>query len=409
MPKELSEAKFPVGMTRRTMLQQLMDNISDNIYFMDTSGRIVLISRGGARWLGFDSPEEVIGKTDYDLFTEEHAAAAFADEQRIIATGEPMIGVEEKETWEGGRTTWVSTTKMPLRDDDGKIVGIFGISRDITAHKERELTIRRLKEQMESELHLAREIQDSFLAPREMFFPASPKDSTKSLYVVHDYRPSGPVGGDFYCLLPLSSTCAGIFIADVMGHGVAAALMVSALNAMVRSEWARSVAPPEFLEQLNSRLRGVVSNKDTADFITAFYMIVDTSDGRIRYSNAGHHPPIVIRAGSPQPSALCSKSSIGGPALMLFSGASFKIGEDKLNPGDRLLLFTDGLMEMPSSRGSVEDLDMGGLLRLVNGLPETDLPMLVKNVIASVLGNSGRDSFDDDVCLIGVEYRGPTA
>ena len=88
------------------------------------------------------------GKTDYDFFTEEHASAAFADEQLIIATGQPVIGIEEKETWPDGRTTWVSTTKMPLRDDEGKIMGIFGISRDITKHKKREL-------QMQAELQLA--------------------------------------------------------------------------------------------------------------------------------------------------------------------------------------------------------------------------------------------------------------
>ena len=133
----MENAQLPAGLPQGRMLQQLMEDISDNIYFMDREGRIVLISQWGARWLGFDSPADVIGKTDYDLFSEEHAKAAFDDEQRIMETGEPVMGLEEKETWPDGRVTWVCTTKMPLRDDNGAIVGIFGISRDITAHKER--------------------------------------------------------------------------------------------------------------------------------------------------------------------------------------------------------------------------------------------------------------------------------
>ena len=79
------------------------------------------------------SVEEVIGKTDFDVFSEEHAAAAFQDEQEIIRTGEPMAGKLERETFQDRADAWVSTTKMPLRDEHGQIIGTFGISRDVTA------------------------------------------------------------------------------------------------------------------------------------------------------------------------------------------------------------------------------------------------------------------------------------
>ncbi len=281
----MKDNNLPPGLTRGLMLQQLMDNISDNIYFMDAHGRIVLVNRGGARWLGFETSEEVIGKTDYDFFTEEHVSAAFSDEQRIIATCEPVIGIEAKETWPDGSKTWVSTTKMPLRGADGKVVGVFGISRNITELKEREL-------QMEAELELAREVQNTFLETPEMRFPKSGSTAGGgSLQVVSQYRPSGHVGGDFYCLLPLSETSVGIFVADVMGHGVSAALMMSALNAMARIESAKTADPVEFLR----RLRRVITRRDEVKFITALYMVVDTSDGSIQYSvrrssNSGNSP-----------------------------------------------------------------------------------------------------------------------
>ncbi len=394
----MKDAEFALGISRRAMLQQLMDNMSDNIYFKDLHSRIVLANRWCVRWFGCESPEEVIGKTDYDFFAEEHASAAFADEQRIIATGQPVIGIEEKETWPDGHTTWVSTTKMPLIDDDRKVVGVFGISRDITKHKEREL-------QMKAELELAREVQQSFLEPPEMYFPKSDSTTGGSLQVVNKYRPSGHVGGDFCCLLPLSETSVGIFVADVMGHGVGAALLMSALNAMARIESAKTSNPVEFLRRINRRLRMVISHRDEAKFITALYMVVDTSDGSIRYSAAGHQPPVFIRAGSHEARQLCSSKKICGPALTLFEDATFKMGEDVLSHGDRILLFTDGLTEIPSAPGSEDDLELQGLLHLINRLPLEDLPGLINDVIRSVLATSGLETFQDDVCLIGIEYH----
>ena len=77
----------------------------------------------------------MIGKTDKDLFTDEHAFQALADEQRIIATGEPIVDIEEKETWHEGRVAWYSTSKMPLRDPSGNVIGTFGVSRDITERR----------------------------------------------------------------------------------------------------------------------------------------------------------------------------------------------------------------------------------------------------------------------------------
>ncbi|MGA2639444.1 MAG: PAS domain-containing protein [Spirochaetia bacterium] len=76
-----------------------------------------------------------MGKTDRDFFSQEHARQAYDDEQRIIRTGEPLVNVEERETWPRRPDTWVLTTKMPLRDKEGNIIGTFGISRDITDRK----------------------------------------------------------------------------------------------------------------------------------------------------------------------------------------------------------------------------------------------------------------------------------
>jgi phosphoserine phosphatase RsbU/P len=404
----MEDPDFPAGLNRRGMLQQLMDHISDNIYFMDREGRIMLISQWGARWLGFASPEEVIGKTDHDLFTAEHAEAASADEQRIVRTGEPVTGIEEKETWLDGRETWVSTTKMPLRDESGKIVGIFGISRDITAHKKREILIHEMKEQMESELERAREVQRSFLAERSVRFPERATEAP-FLRVVHEYRPSGPVGGDFFCLLPLSKTRVGLFVADVMGHGVGAALTMSALNAIVRTEATQAPDPEVFLQRLNRRLRKVLSRTDAIEFITAFYLVFDTADGQMVFSTAGHHSPLLMRAGSGRARRLFGERQVRGPALMLLHDAVFTTGAGQLAPGDRLLLFTDGLIEMPAGTKEGPDLGIEGLARLIEteAAKKEDLAQLVGGTTTAVLELSGAARFADDVCFIGLEYHDP--
>ena len=126
----------------RYLLHTLMDNLPDNIYFKDAASRFIRINKALTTYFGLSDPAQAIGKTDFDFFTEEHARPAYADEQEIIRTGQPVVGKEEKETWLDGRVRWVSTTRMPFRDKDGKIVGTFGVAREITTLKLAEEALR---------------------------------------------------------------------------------------------------------------------------------------------------------------------------------------------------------------------------------------------------------------------------
>src|SRR5580692_9128081 len=120
------------------LLETLMDNVPDAIYFKDRHSRFTRVNRYQAARFGIASPALAVGRTDFDFFTDEHAAQALGDEQEIIRTGQPLVNVEEKETLANGEFRWVSTTKLPLRDRQGNIVGTFGISRDITDRKKTE-------------------------------------------------------------------------------------------------------------------------------------------------------------------------------------------------------------------------------------------------------------------------------
>ena len=126
----------------RDLLRALLDSSPDPIYFKDRESRFIKTSSRMARQFGVASPEELVGRSDFDFFAEEHARPAFEDEQEIIRTGRPLIGKIERESWKDGRQdTWVLTTKMPFRSKTGEIIGTFGISKDITAIKQAEYAL----------------------------------------------------------------------------------------------------------------------------------------------------------------------------------------------------------------------------------------------------------------------------
>lgn len=117
------------------LMQVLMSTIPARIYFKDLKSRFIRTNDAQAKLFGLASPGDLIGKTDFDFFSQEHAQRAYEDEQQIIQTGQPIVNIVEKETWPDRPPTWVSTTKMALRDDDGTIIGTFGLSTDITEQK----------------------------------------------------------------------------------------------------------------------------------------------------------------------------------------------------------------------------------------------------------------------------------
>ena len=135
------------------LLNAMMDLIPEKIYFKNRESQFIRINKSLSNFFGIANPEEAVGKTDFDFFSDEHARIAYNDEKRIIETGEALLGAIEKETWPDGSVTWASTTKMPFHNNQGDIIGTFGVSRDITRQteaekhlKEREIIFSKLTE-----------------------------------------------------------------------------------------------------------------------------------------------------------------------------------------------------------------------------------------------------------------------
>ncbi len=142
---DLPEAEEPLS-KERYLLHTLLDHIPDSIYFKDAESRFLRVSRSLAKKFGLSDPCHAIDKTDGDIFTAEHAQQARQDEIQIMESGQPVVARIEKETWPDREDTWCSTTKMPLRDSEGNIIGTFGISRDISHLKRAEDELRKARD-----------------------------------------------------------------------------------------------------------------------------------------------------------------------------------------------------------------------------------------------------------------------
>jgi PAS domain S-box-containing protein len=175
-----------------TLLEALLDSSPDHIYFKDRQSRFVRYSQSFVELLHLSDPGSLKGKTDFDIFSEEHARPAYDDEQQIMRTGQPVVGKLERETHKDGSISWALTTKLPWRDKDGNIIGTFGTSKDVTAIKEVEEKLAREREFFHV---LADTLPDNiYFKDRESRFVRVSHSKLKSTmpHALHRYRQQHP-------------------------------------------------------------------------------------------------------------------------------------------------------------------------------------------------------------------------
>lgn len=391
----------------RYLMNMMMDNIPDHIYFKDRESRFLRINKSLATLFHLSDPGQAKGKSDFDFFTREHAQQAFADEQQIMNTGGSVVGKEEKETWPDGSVTWVSSTKECLRDKNGEVMGTFGLSRDITAHKQAQEqlvrsaeALREKNEQMEDELKMARELQMAMLPHH---FPKIPREGRETaLEFFSFYFPTAAVSGDFFSIIPLSDTSVGVFICDVMGHGVRAALVTAMMRALVEELSQKTNDPGQLLTQINRGLVGILHHADTVMYATAFYAVADVGRGQMLYANAGHPAPLHLCRQLGEVTSLRADGKRGG-ALGLFDNATYVSSRRPLASQDLVLLFTDGLFEVEDA--NQEQYSQERLLAAVRQRANLPSKELLSELLREIEQFGMQKEFVDDVCLIGAEVK----
>jgi sigma-B regulation protein RsbU (phosphoserine phosphatase) len=238
------------------------------------------------------------------------------------------------------------------------------------------------QQEQEREITEAKAIQEKLL-PRDL--PQMP-----GYEVASAWQSARLVGGDYFDILPLDEKTLGLCIADVAGKGMPAALLMSNLQAAVRGLSSLSVAPHLLCARLNSI---VCRNTDSDRFITFFYAQLDGSSRRLAYVNAGHNPPFVMRSDGSH-----ERLRVGGAVLGVFDGRNYELGSAQLLPGDRVVLFTDGVTEACNRSG--EEFGEVRLLRLLEDHRTLSADKLQAKILAVVAEFSGGRWQDDATLLV---------
>lgn len=253
--------------------------------------------------------------------------------------------------------------------------------------------------QMRADLEMARHLQQSLLPDHYPSFPPAAAAGDSALRFEHRFVPAAELAGDFFSVQQLSDTRAGVFICDVMGHGVRAALVTAMMRALVDSEAARAAHPGEFLTGMNRRLCRLIQPVGEPMFVTAFYLVVDLVAGSLHYAAAGHPRPLHLQpaAGRVAPLPVAEV----GSALGLVPEASYVTSVTPLTAGDVVLLFTDGLFEVVGGKAK-EDYGKERLLAAARHNLQRTPGELCDALLADVRRHAGGAEFADDVCLLSL-------
>jgi len=254
---------------------------------------------------------------------------------------------------------------------------------------------------MAADLDMARELQTAFLPRHYPVFPATASPERSALQFCHRYFTSTELGGDFFDILTLSDTQAGILICDVMGHGVRAALVTAIVRGLVEELRGDAADPGKFVTEMNRSLCAILHQTTTPLFATALYAVVDTAQGKVRWSNAGHPAPFHVRRAAGEVERLQQPGVKPGPALGFMPAASYVTLERPVAAGDFLMLFTDGLFEIDGPEDVLYDL--GQLTEAIARRCALPTPQLFDDLLAELRGFSVTGEFGDDMCLVGVD------
>jgi len=242
------------------------------------------------------------------------------------------------------------------------------------------------KHRIEQQLKIAREVQASLLPAGA---PVVPGYDIAGLNL-----PAWDIGGDYFDYFPLADGCLGLVIADVSGKGVPAALLMATFRAALRSEVRKNRPIPALIREVHGTL---VESMDTSRFVSTVYGVLDPRLGTFTYVNCGHNPPMLLRARGDR-----ELLPTGRPALGMFGGEPIDARIVRLDPGDTLLLYTDGVVELTDA--SLEEAF--GETRLARALSDSAaLPAseIIGALVSATRAHAGRERYDDDFTLVVVK------
>jgi PAS domain S-box-containing protein len=399
----------------------IFDHLVEGIFRTTVGGHYLLANIALARIYGYDSPVELMASIKDiagSLYVEHGRREEFV---RLMQENDTLSGFESRIYRKDGSIIWIAENCRAVRDAQGKLLYYEGTVEDITDRKRAEEQIRRATGElsrsreelrtknslMEESLRTAREIQLTMLPQQYPTFPRGVPLEKSVFQFVHRYEPAESVSGDFFSISAISDTEVGVFICDVTGHGVRAALVTAMIRALAEELKPLAREPGNFLRQLNFDLCSILKNTGSPMLTTGFYAVADSQTGKLRFANAGHPKPLLLRRSIGQIEPLANASGRSQPALGLFDEPPYQTTEVTMTPGDFLMLFTDGLYEV---QGQNEELYSQERLMLdVKNFFTHPPGILFDELLEVIRAFAVNNQFDDDVCLVGMDYLGTTA
>jgi sigma-B regulation protein RsbU (phosphoserine phosphatase) len=398
-----SEARF----------RSVWEKSTDGMRLTDEHGTILAVNPSFCEIVGMKA-EELISRPFTVIYAEEEDLTDMMQKyQQRVADRGIEANLERHVTFRSGKTVDVELSNSTIDLVEGHAL-VLSVFRDITVRKQAEerermataelarsqSELQKKNEIMEDDLKMAREIQQAMLPQQYPTFPLGAKHDDSLLSFCHRYHPTGQVGGDFFNVVPLAENKAGLFICDVMGHGVRSALVTAMVRALV--EELRFVAqdPGALLTRINHDLRAILQQTGTPLFTTAFYLVADLDKREIQYANAGHPRPFLIHTDRTV-EVLKSADGKSWPALGLFQDTVYPTQRAVMRAGDTVMLFTDGLYEVEAGNG--EQFSQQMLFKAVESHPGLNCGDLFDVILADIEKFSGSETFADDVCLVGMQ------
>jgi sigma-B regulation protein RsbU (phosphoserine phosphatase) len=399
----------------------IFDHLVEGVFRTTPDGHYSLANVALARIYGYDSPAELMASIK-DIARKLYVEPGRRDEfVRLMQEHDTLSGFESKIYRKDETIIWIAENCRAVRDTEGKLLYYEGTVEDITERKRAEDQIRRATGElsrsreelraknlvMEENLRMAREIQTAMLPQQYPTFPQDVPPEQSAFQFVHRYEPAESVSGDFFSVSALSDNEASMFICDVTGHGVRAALVTAMIRALTEELKPIARDPGMFLRKLNSDLSNILKSTGSPMLTTAFYLVADWTTGVMRFANAGHPKPLFIRRSAGRVEPLINVTGQSQPALGLFDDPPYQTTEVALAPGDFVMLFTDGLYEV---QGLNEELysQERMMMDLQNLLAKSNRE-LFDELLEAIRAFSVSHEFDDDVCIVGMEFAGKLA
>jgi phosphoserine phosphatase RsbU/P len=359
--------------------------------------------------------EELVGRPFTAIYSSaEDVADMMQKYLKRFAERKIETLLERHVAFRSGKVVDVELSNSFIEMEEGRLL-LLSLVRDVTIRKlaeERErkanaelarsqAELQKKNEILEDDLKMARDIQQAILPQQYPTFPPGAAEESSLLHFCHRYHPSGQVGGDFFNVLALSETQAGLFLCDVMGHGVRSALVTAMVRGLVEELRPIALDPGQLLTRLNSDLRAILQQTGTPLFTTAFYLVADLARRQIFYANAGHPRPFLIHRLSGTVEILKNADGKARPALGLFADSTYPTGSIPLLAADLVMLFTDGLYEVEGTGDQPFSQEL--LLEAVRKHASFHGSELFTAVLSEIQQFSANHEFSDDVCLVGME------